>query len=148
MPSSHGGFARALGCGLLAEHTAPGRLLQFVADAEHTECLVLPAANAFCVLAAQHVDEMHHAKSLAGTVGAGQGLAHRLAGVPGARWRQAVVAVAFVLLADEAQQLGARLFLVDDGVADVGTIEAGDEDPCVLQPEALERIGNSNTLPP
>ena len=50
--------------------------------------------------------------------------------------------VAVVLVAQEAQQLGARVaVLLDDGVADVRPVEAADEGPCVLQLQALDDVG-------
>ena len=49
--------------------------------------------------------------------------------------RQAVndAGLAFVLGAQEGQQLGAGVGLLDDAVADVGPVEAGDEDARVLE---------------
>ena len=49
--------------------------------------------------------------------------------------------VAVVLVADEAQQLLARVVLFDQGVADVGPVEAADEDAGVLQLQALDHVG-------
>ena len=42
---------------------------------------------------------------------------------------------------DKGEELHRRLELVDDGVADIGAIEAGDEDGGVLQAEAGEDVG-------
>ena len=49
--------------------------------------------------------------------------------------------VALVLVVDEAQQLRARVVLFDDGVADVGAVEAADEDARGLQLQPLDDVG-------
>jgi hypothetical protein len=49
--------------------------------------------------------------------------------------------VAFVLVAQEAQQLLPGLVLLDDGVADVGAVEAGDELARARQRETLAHVG-------
>ena len=49
--------------------------------------------------------------------------------------------IALVLAADEAQQLLAGVVLLDQGVADVGPVEAADEDAGVLQLQALDHVG-------
>ncbi len=47
---------------------------------------------------------------------------------------------ALVLGLDETQQLARRVGLLDDGVADVGPVEAADELARVLQLEALDHV--------
>jgi hypothetical protein len=49
--------------------------------------------------------------------------------------------IAVVLVLDEAQQLRARVVLLDDRVADVGPVEAADEDARVLELQALDDVG-------
>src|SRR6185437_4702620 len=65
-----------------------------------------------------------------------------LGGVLDGRARKAVddTGLAGVLLADEPQQLPARVVLLRDAVADVGTIEAGDECPRLAQPQPLDHF--------
>ena len=41
------------------------------------------------------------------------------------------------VVGEEVEQLPARIVAFDDGVADVGPVEAGDEDARLLQAEAL-----------
>jgi hypothetical protein len=57
--------------------------------------------------------------------------------------RQAVddAGCARVFATDEAQQLVARVVLVDDGVADVGTIEARNKHPRALEREPVHDLG-------
>ena len=53
----------------LAEHAAPGRLVEIGADAEHRRAGRAPtAATRSRRLAAQHVDQVHRAEALAGAV--------------------------------------------------------------------------------
>ena len=73
---------------------------------------------------------------------------HALALQPGRRLLHLLAAaavddpgVALVLVADEAQQLGARVVALDDGVADVRTVEAADEQARVLQLQPLDDVG-------
>ena len=48
--------------------------------------------------------------------------------------------VAFVLALDEAQQLGRRVLLLDDRVADVGPVEAADELSRLFQLQPLDDV--------
>jgi hypothetical protein len=50
--------------------------------------------------------------------------------------------LALVLVAQQAQQLRARLVLLDDGVADVGPVEAGHEGARALQRRRCDDVGS------
>jgi len=52
----------------LPEHAAPRRLVDVFADTEYRQLVVLPARDARAGLAAQHVDEVYRAETLAGAV--------------------------------------------------------------------------------
>src|SRR4029079_3144237 len=58
--------------------------------------------------------------------------------------RQAIhdARLAGVLVTDEAQQLRARVVLVDDRVADVRAVEARNEDPRIAKREAFDDLGS------
>src|SRR6185437_16939644 len=58
------------------------------------EPIMRPAGDALAVLAAQHADQMHGAKALAGAVDGGQRLARSVRRIPGLRRVDAGVAVA------------------------------------------------------
>ena len=53
---------------------------------------------------------------------------------------------AFVLVAHEAHQLRARVVLLDDGVADVGPVEAGHEDARFVQRQPLHDVGAGDVV--
>src|SRR5678815_1371645 len=67
----------------LAEHAAPGRLVQVGADAEYTELGMVPGGDAIGRLAAHDIDEVQRAEALSGAVDARKRLARRIGGVPG-----------------------------------------------------------------
>src|SRR6185369_2579576 len=77
----------------LAEHAAPGRLVQVRADAEHAELGVIPLLDAVGGLAAQHIDEVHGAEALAGAVDARERLARGVGRIPGLRRIETGIAV-------------------------------------------------------
>ena len=51
-----------------------------------------------------------------------------------------------MLALDEAQQLRAGVFLLDDGVADVGSVKAADEQLGALQLEPLDDVGTGQRI--
>ena len=51
-----------------------------------------------------------------------------------------------MLVADEAQQLLARVVLLDDGVADVGAVETADELARLLQLQAFDDVGTCQRI--
>ena len=81
----------------LPEHGTPGLFIEFGADAEGAEILVAPLQHALGVAAQQNIDDMHGAKTLAGAIHAGQGLARRFGAIPHLRRIKAGIAIAAAL---------------------------------------------------
>src|SRR5687768_12647286 len=79
-------------------HRAPLGFTQVCADAERAELLMAVVVDLLGLLAAQHVDEMVDAKTLAiglvKAIDAAERLLRSQAGIPRFGWRQTVVAVA------------------------------------------------------